>query len=213
MIGVQISTYNRPEVLEYSISQFDKYRRDEMMIVIDDNSDCGDQNKAICDKYNVSYLYNETRRGIPRTKERGFASMLHCDYQFWFDDDCFPIDDWQEALTDATDWSHILYLKEWAHIKPIEVIEEFTVYSGATACFMSFREEMYEYIHGFHSDKLIYGGWHYELSQNLAKYGLGEYVSLTNIGCYLWSMDMDGVPKDFKGEFKSSLPLKERIKK
>lgn len=218
MIGISISTHNRPAVLEYSLEQFDKFRRDETMIVIDDHSDCAKENKAICKKYNVAYLYNEIRRGIPRTKERGFRRLLTCDYQFWFDDDFFPIADWQDILIEATDVSHLLYLKEWAHIKIKEcirsaVLPSFDIFTGATACFMSFRKEMYKDIHGFQANRLLYGDWHWHLSMKLSKYGLGEYVSLTNIGDYFHSFDIDGIPPDFVGSFESSLTKEERVKK
>jgi len=205
---ISYTTRNRPRVLEYSLKQTREVY-DGFIVVIDDNSDTKEANESICKKYDCTWLYNDRRRGIPGSKERGFRSLLSFERQFWFDDDCFPRPGWMERFIDAQEFQeHLLYLKEWAHIKEIGRDCGIVEYSGATACFMSFTKEIYDKVKGFHVGHPLYGGWHHTLSLKL-----GGYYSIENAGDYLYSFDIDRPPKDFDHHFCSSLPFEERHKK
>ena len=83
---IAFTTRNRPHVLEYSLKKT-RQVYDGQIIVVDDNSDTREPNQFACNKYDAAHLYNETRLGIPRSKERGFRSLLDCSHQYWFDDD------------------------------------------------------------------------------------------------------------------------------
>ena len=132
---ISFTTRNRPKVLEYSLRKTREVY-DGFIIVIDDSSDTKGYNKEICKRYDAAYEYNEKRRGIPRSKEVGFRSLLTFDRQFWFDDDCYPKAGWLEKFTEAMEIQpHLLHLKEWAHIYPMDDYGDGIIeYSGATAC-------------------------------------------------------------------------------
>ena len=204
------TTRNRPAVLEYSLKKTREHYDGEIL-VIDDNSDTKTYNQNICKNYDARLLYNETRLGIPRSKNRGFNELLSYDRQFWFDDDAFPKAGWLERITEAQQYEpHLLYLKEWAHIcREEDLGHGLARFSGATACFMSFTKEIYKDVHGFAEGYGIYGGWHHNLTLKLA----GRYVSLTDASDYIYSFDLDKCPEDFKSNFNSSLPQEERVKK
>jgi len=209
-VGVCITTRNRPTVLSYTLNMF-RACYDGLIIVVDDNSDTKDANRDICKHFEAIRLYNETRRGIPRSKERGFRSLLYCAYQYWFDDDCYPKHGWIDRLKEGQKHqSHLLHLKEWAHIQPKKVYEDkgLISYTGATACMMAFDHTIYDKIYGFQNGYGIYGQWHWRLSMKLAQ--LDSYVALDDSGDYFHSFDVDGVPEDFKYHFQSSLPFEER---
>ena len=211
---IAYSTRNRPKVLEYSLSKTREVY-DGFIIVVDDNSETREANEAICKKYDCAYLYNEKRIGIPRTKERGFRSLLSFDYQYWLDDDCFLKPGWMEKVQEAQEYyPHLLHLREWAHIKeipfllngePVKIgrVRQFT---GATAPFMAFTKDLYPKMKGFQAGFGIYGEWHAALSLKLAS----GYFALKDSPKYIHSFDIDGIPEDFDYHFQSSLPMEER---
>ena len=204
---ISITTRNRPRVLEYTLKRTREAWSD-MIIVIDDASDCAPLNEEIAKKYDCAYILNNTRWGIPRSKERGFRSLLSFNRQLWLDDDCFPLPGFWERLRRAEEeHPHLLHLKEWTHIKQEEDLGEVVRYSGATACAMYFHRDVYPLIHGFQAGFGYYGGWHHTLSEKVA----GGYFALKDSPFH--SFDIDGVPRDFDSHFCSSLPQHERIKK
>ncbi len=207
-VGISVTTRNRPRVLEYTLAKTREVF-DGQIICIDDNSDTKAHNESICKKYDCLHLFNDTRYGIPRSKERGFRSLLTFDQQIWLDDDCYLKEGAIERLTEAMEMQpHLLYLRDWAHVKEIDRNCGIVEYSGATACLMTFTKEIYDKVKGFHVGHPIYGGWHHTLSLKL-----GGYYSIENAQDYIHSFDIDKPPKDFNYSFGSSLPQHERIKK
>jgi len=206
---ITFTTRNRPKVLEYSLSKTREVYDGEIL-VIDDNSETRRLNESICAKYDTKLLYNERRLGIPRSKDRGFNELLSYDFQYWFDDDCYPKAGWLEKIQASQQIQpHLLYLKEWAHICKYQDFGNGVIqFTGASVCFMAFSKEIYPLVHGFADAWGFYGGWHHTLSLKL-----GGYYSIENASDYLYSFDLDGTPQDFGANFGSSLPPHERIKK
>ncbi len=205
---ISFTTRNRPHVLEYSLKKTREHY-DGTIVVIDDNSDTIEANQFVCDKYNADHIYNHARRGIPGSKARAFRILGSFDYQYWFDDDCYPKPGWLEKIQEAQEIQpHLLYLKDWAHVKEIGRDCGIVEYSGATACFMSFTREIYPKVKGFYVGHGLYGGWHHQLSLKL-----GGYYSIENVSDYLYSFDIDHAPADYNYSFGSSLPQHERIKR
>jgi len=213
MIGISYITRNRYHVLKYSLERL-AVPKDSTVVIIDDHSVDWKRNKALVRGLGFIYLRNEIRRGIPFSKERGFRCLQHCTHQFWFDDDCYPkVVGWEEPFIGAMQFQgHLLHLKPWAHVSPLQTYPQgITQYSGATACFMTFRKDMYKDIPGIGANPKMYGNrWHPDLSEKMAKYGVGEFVALTRSADYLHSFDIDGVPSDFDYSFMSSVDPKER---
>lgn len=207
-VGISVTTYNRPFVLDFSLQKIRENTPDAYIVVVDDHSDTHNLNRKICKNHGANYLFNTTRRGIPRSKERAFRRLLFCDCQFWFDDDCFPRrPEWSEMFIHAlNDMPHLLYLKEWHHIHRIEENGIIDRYTGATACFMGFDKSLYNEMRGFSQGYGKYGHWHHELSLSL----VGGYYTIIDAEDYLFSFDLDGIPKGFNRHFQSSMPVSER---
>jgi glycosyltransferase involved in cell wall biosynthesis len=215
MIGIAITTRNRYQVLAYTLAKFNEFKTDDMkIVVVDDASEDWQHNMDLVEGYGFTYISTPERRGIPYCKEMGFQRLKGCDYQFWFDDDCFPrVKGWEQPFIDAMELQgHLLYLKEWAHIKIKRDLGELIEYTAATGCFMTFSADMYGDIKDLGTQ--LYGGrWHPNLSDKMQKYGIGRYVSIKDAGKYLHSFDMDSEPKDFPYSFNSSVEQSARGKK
>lgn len=213
---ISFTTRNRPNVLEYSLRKTREIY-DGFIIVIDDNSD-GNFTEEICKKYEADLIYNETRLGIPASKNIGFQAMIEFDRQFWFDDDCYPKAGFFERMNEAMQFQgHLLHLKEWSFIQekkeyvnglfkklPGDLIS----YTGGTACFMSFRKDQYHLINGFHEGFLNYGHWHQRLTERLKELDL--FVAVKDSNKYIHSFDLDGLPENFKYAFQSCMSQEER---
>ena len=216
MNGIIITTRNRSHVLEYSLKRFAEFCKYDQIIVVDDGSDHWKRNRELCLQYGVVYIRNVKRKGIPYSKEKGFKCALNCDYQFWFDDDCFPkAHGWQDAFIKAMEiQGHLLYLKEWAHIRKVRHVEpNIIVYSGAAACLMTFRKDMYQDVFGICANPKMYGNrWHPDLSEKLQVYGVAPFCSIEGAEYLLHSFDLDRPPVDFDYSFQSSVDPNERLK-
>ncbi|KKL83080.1 hypothetical protein LCGC14_1978380, partial [marine sediment metagenome] len=140
MVGISITTRNRPDVLRYTLAKFEEFwDENQGIIVIDDNSECWEENKEIVKGHEFYYVYSKERIGIPQSKNVGFQCLKDYDHQFWFDDDCFPkCAKWYEPFIEAMEYQgHLLYLRDWAHIHPVLHFRNVVEYTGATACLMT----------------------------------------------------------------------------
>ena len=224
MIGIAITTRNRPEVLRYTLAKFAQFHDDnQLIVVIDDDSECWEENAEIVNEHGFCYtlaytaspidlLYNTKRCGIPRSKNVGFQYLKNYDHQFWFDDDCFPkCAKWYEPFIEAMEYQgHLLYLRNWAHIHPVLHFRNVVEYTGATACLMTFRKDMYDDIEGFHEGFSMYGRWHPALTNKMYLYNMVRYGTLFQVEKYIYAFDIDGKPKDFEHEFGSCMSEAER---
>ena len=217
MVGISITTRNRPEVLRYTLAKFRQfYDINHSIIVIDDNSECHEENEEIVRQQCWKYIYNEKRLGIPGSKNVGFQYLKDAEYahQIWFDDDCFPkCEKWYEPFIEAMEYQgHLLYLRNWAHIHPVLHFRNVVEYTGATACLMTFRKDMYDDVEGFWEGFSMYGKWHPALTQKMSKHNAVKYGTLFEVEKYIYAFDIDGKPKDFEHEFGSCMSEEERQK-
>lgn len=221
MIGISITTRNRPEVFNYTLNQLTQNLPPDSKVIIVDDSD-----KEYFERYQKivrhnktisEYILNEERTGIPHSKNKAFQKLKDCECQFWFDDDCFPKHpQWANYVINCgkeDDIPHYLYLKTWYHLKKKEDYKMHSaIYQGATACFMYFNKKLYDVMEGFHEGYLLYGHWHGNLSIKIHKAGHtpGRFVTLRQLDKYIHAFDIDGKPKGYKHGFSSSLSLDER---
>lgn len=211
--GIAVTTYNRPHVLDYTLGKM-REAFDGYIVVIDDCSDTQSVNSAICTNYDAKWICNNYRLGIPRSKYEGFMNLLMFERQFWFDDDCYPLPGWLDRFKEAMEFQgHLLYLKDWAHIQTKQIFPNGLIsYTNPTACFMSFRKDMYTSVGKFYEGFPKYGHWHNVLSHNMSRFGVDEYVSIEDASKYLYSFDLDHPPKDFNYSFQSSMSHDDRRK-
>jgi hypothetical protein len=170
------------------------------IIVIDDNSWCGLLNKEICIEHDASHIYNIKRLGVPKSKMRGFRRLQKHDFQFWFDDDCFPLSGWMDAFMDGLKKRpHLNYIHS-GYKRAIGVDEGLVEFSGTPGCFMAFSKEAYPLMDGFDQGFALWGHWHGYLSRRF-----GGYYSIPDAANYIYSCDVDGWPDDYDGPRESSM--------
>lgn len=223
--GIIITTFNRPNVLRFTVEKFKQLSGDgTSFLVVDDCSSMEHRrsNFQIAKSARFNYVLNPTRMGIANSKNVGLNVMRHCDYQFWFDDDCFPINrGWEEKFTTVMDagQGHCLYLKNWAHVKLKQTIQlsncKMEEYNSATGCLMTFKREMYDDVAGFNDNTDIYAGtdaedWHPKLSGKMKtlNWSMVPYGTIEDASKYINAFDIDHPnPRGFVGAFHSTLSL------
>lgn len=178
--AVGITTYNRPDVLELTLSQFDKFGGD--IIVIDDHSDKKPSKRCI---------RNTERLGIAKSKNKCINLLKDYDRIFLFDDDCFPIKDkWWEIYGDGHHYVHADFPPHYV----AKYVGNDAWWTGAMGCSMMIDQEVIKKTGGMDERFLVYGFEHVEYTQRIFKLGLTPYPYITpkNLGDYIWSLDSRG---------------------
>lgn len=91
MIGVAISTQNRRDVLNQSLTYWRTYLpKNAVLVIVDDASD---EPVPRIDDRRVRVIRNGYRRGVAMTKNRGIAALMDAgvDHLFLADDDVWPL--------------------------------------------------------------------------------------------------------------------------
>lgn len=218
-LGIGVTTYNRPDVLELFKKQLQKHKPDYDFISyeisdLDGKFNLLEYNKS---KNITTYTYgidNPNRIGISARKNQCLKALKDCDYIVLFDEDCFPIKDgWVDYLIECSKASgekHFLYLKETSHIKKIKQGEAVSYYNNCGGCMMFMTKEVVEKVGGYNKDYGLYGFEHAGYSIRIHNAGLTSmrYPSPSKIGEYIYSLDYDNYI-DWGIEHKPSLTLNE----
>ena len=189
MVGIGITTRNRPDVLEFVIGQFNKYYSDELkFVVIDDNSDDPDLNRRWAEQLG-EYYYNENRLGIAKSKNE-CIKQLDTEHILLFDDDCFPIKPrWWDPWINAD--HHMVYA-----LRPLigrkELKEKTIWWKGCLGCCLYFSRHAIDTLGGFDPRFKIAGFEHAEITSRARRAGLipHPYISPRDTG--IWSFDASG---------------------
>jgi len=200
--AIGITTYNRPKVLEFALSQFSKFGGD--IVVIDDCSNV---------KYpDLKCIHrNPVRLGIANSKNKCLALLKGYKRIFLFDDDCFPIQaNWWKPFIDGGE-HHYTY---GCH-PPIEIekhIDGKTWWKDVLGCFMMVDQVVLRKVGGMDNKFGYWGYEHAEYSQRIFYAGLTPYPYITpsDIKKYIYSLDMFGSYGDFEWDHGSSVPKAEK---
>lgn len=114
MIGVSVSTLNRREIAQETITQWVKrLPNNTPLVIVDDGSD-----EPFPLTPGAVLVRHEKTRGVAAAKNTGIATLmdLGCDHIFLSDDDCYPIvDDWWQPYVNSPE-KHLMY--NWPHPRP-----------------------------------------------------------------------------------------------
>jgi glycosyltransferase involved in cell wall biosynthesis len=183
--GVGITTYNRPEVLKFTMRQFMKTVAIDdhfPFIIVDDHSD------EPC-PFN-GCIRNEQRMGIAKSKNKCLSLLNHCDYIFLFDDDCFPIKpNWWKPFIEGGEHHYALSCEP--HFNKIGSDEKHTWWDDAMGCFIMVDQAVLKTVGGFDSAYGLYGYEHCEYTQRIHEAGLTtqKYIQPKEALENIWSMD------------------------
>lgn len=191
--AVGITTFNRPKLLEFTLSQFDKYGGD--IIVIDDHSKGGCSSRCI---------RNKERLGIAKNKNKCLSLLKDYKKIFLFDDDCFPIQpEWWKIYDGEHHYAHSAYPPHFVK----KYVGKNAFWSGALGCAMMVDQEALQTVGGFNEKFGIYGFEHVEYTMRIYRNGLIPYPWITpkNVQDYIWTFDALGSYDGFKWTPKSSI--------
>jgi GT2 family glycosyltransferase len=199
-VGIAISTFNRPDILDLSLYFFKKYTNlNNRIIVYDDGSFNNELNKNICDKYGVEYFYHQNR-GIAKTKNKCIEKIDDCDHLFLFDDDVFPIkQNWENIYIDLnknTNNHHFLLMYDNSNHSYIgegkKIENNLSIYQACGGVLFYITKEVLKVCGGYLKDFSFYGHEHTEFSYRINKAGLtpsGYFLSPTNAKEYFYILD------------------------
>lgn len=205
MIGIGITTKDRPDILEITLEGISRYLPKDYKIVISDDSQ-NDLNKEAnlnaCSRHlkTFNYLDNSSNRGVARNKNNCITALSGCDYLFLFDDDCFPIkDNWAEYIINChleSGVHHFNLLDNTLH----RITSE-TQYNGFTiqehhmvgGVFMFLTKEVISRVGAFNKDYDVYGFEHasytYRIFKSGLHNGLGINLTIGDLQDYIFSFD------------------------
>ncbi len=230
MIGISISTRNRPNVLYICLKHLFAFSKSAFKVyVIDDNSDDGGEAnreaiKNLRDKgMLVNYHYNNERLGIAKTKNVGISKLAGCDFYFLMDDDVLVLrGNWWKGCIRAylkTKNHHFQYIVDGSlngHMKKKESKDGVDIFKSGSGCMLFFTKQAIEKSGGFNNNYGIYGHEHNGTSIKIHNKGLtpyGIYLVPSDAKKHFHSIDMQGVPVQYKeiiSKFESSMTQQDR---
>ena len=223
MIGVGITTRNRPDILDYTLSWFTKFEdRYQDIVVYDDDSDI-DSYELLGDKYGDKIQWLESageRLGIAKSKNMLIKGFLDTGWDYdgfiLFDDDSFPTQEgWYEHFLKARknhNQHHMIFAKEPNIV--LESRREYAdVWCGCLGVCIWLTPYAIQRVGGWDPRFKRYGFEHFDLTNRcyLAKLSpLGLYVSPKDISKYIWCFDTNGDHEGFKWPHKGCMSKEER---
>jgi GT2 family glycosyltransferase len=208
MVGIGITTRNRPDVLEFVIGQFNKYYSDELkFVVVDDNSDEPDLNRRWAEQLG-EYQFNEERLGIAKSKNECIKLLNDVDHILLFDDDCFPIKkNWWVPWTEGAE--HMVYA-----LRPLigrkALVDNTIWWNGCLGCCLYFSRHAIDVLGGFDKRFKIAGFEHVEITGRAKRAGLIPHPYITPRDTGVWSFDASGDFDNFVWQHKASMTHEEK---
>lgn len=202
--AVAITTYNRPDVLEFTLSQFKKFGGGDLLIV----NDCS----SVPYPKLANCFTSKERLGIAKSKNK-CLSILDKDYEriFLFDDDCFPIKkNWWQPYIDGG-MHHYCYGCEPKNTV-LKHVDNISVWNDTYGCCLMVDQEVLRTVGGMDNRFGLWGYEHAEYTHRIFNAGLTPYQYITprDVAKYIWSFDMLGSYGGFEWKYKSSIPKQEQ---
>lgn len=222
-IGIGITTRNRPECLEACLRHFKEFGYGDKIVVIDDNSDVAEVNKAVVASFDmpIIYKYSTKRLGISGAKNACLWELCDADDVFLFDDDTWPAQlGWAESwilINRANSISHSIYSVNCktddgknqairAHVEKIATIGsgniEMFAFNNCFGVMLYFHRDCLNAIGGYDmSAQNVYGFEHAQMSIRAAKAGFTQghkYISPSVSSELIYSID---IAYNWLGEF------------
>lgn len=202
MIGIAISSYNRPEALKKCLEHHKKYLPNgARLIVVDDASDADI-------KSDYRFPHNA---GIASAKNKCIELLEGCDHYLLFDDDCWPItDDWHLPYINSGIKHLSFTFPSLSNGRPngrrlMWSRNGISNYTKPCGCMLYFTREVVERIGGFDPDYIQWGFEHIDFSIRAynARLTPQKYLDVTDSLKLFHSMDRDGdskasVPSEIK---------------
>ena len=208
MLGIGITTRNRPNVLAWALKHFKEFPSSTSfsLVVVDDCSAVEHQvkNETVVNDYAFKYILNLERKGIAGSKNVCLRALAECERVFLFDDDCFP----QHAFWDLPfvrleyihnigHSSYIVHLADEKHQQQLLAQKkDFDVYGNGQGMCLYFTRACLSKIGEYDESFGIYGYEHSDMSLRAKAAGFcggeaGPYLCPSEAKKFLYSLDLD----------------------
>ena len=167
-VGIGVTTYKRPEMLEKCLASIEKYTKGgyKLHVAIDTDRD---------------------RKGVAYRKNECLRALKDCHHVFLFDDDCYPIKEGWEDLFINSGQEHLLFLNNGLH-NLYGKLNSMHIYENCGGVFMYINKAAIERVGAFNEDFKTWGFEHAEYSiRILGEHGI--YPMLVGTEQYLYSED------------------------
>jgi len=208
MIGIGITTRNRPIVLELAMEHWIAWPPpNHKIVVIDDNSmpDNAAKNTAICmePRLNIRYHYSDRQLGIAGAKNACLWELQDCGHTFLFDDDAFPGEPHWWYFWIHAGVPHLTFAMDVAktarganRIGHVTETDErgpgWQGYTGCLGCCLYFSRRAKEILGNYNPRFGVYGFEHCQITQRAHNAGLSPALYTAPVGAIdsIYTLDM-----------------------
>lgn len=205
MIGIGITTRNRPHVLALTLERFKYHTKPENVkfVIVDDNSRSSSEEMVaeIMRGYNVTHIYFKTHGGVSFAKNACLRELKECNHVFLFDDDIFPIhENWipfyLQVHVDSQN-NCLIHSRPMALQMARVMHETDLIYSlnTGTGCLLSLTPAVLRDVGAFNRNYSFYGNEHLGYCFRVVHAKLnkdGAFVTPKKTANYIHSLDVDG---------------------
>jgi glycosyltransferase involved in cell wall biosynthesis len=181
MIGIGITTYNRPDLALLCIANIKKHTTEpyELHIAVDTEFD---------------------RQGVAKRKNECFRALKDCDYIILFDDDCYPIKKgWEQSLitqSQKTNTHHFCFNKEpFYQKKGMSFINgvELESFGASGGVMLFYTKQVLKKVGAFYEGYDTYGFEHIGHSIRIFRSGLSAdlFCCPSDLKEYIYSHDYE----------------------
>lgn len=169
-IGIGITSYNRREVFENTLSEIKKFApKNSKIVIIDDGSDI---------PLEVADYRFEVNQGSPVAKNKCFELLDDCDHIFLFDDDIYPTKkNWYKPYVNSPE-PHLNYTFKYS----FDIWEKHKIHENPNGCMMYFDRKVLDVVGGFDTNFYKYGYWHGNMSCRIYNAGLTSFPFMDVVG-------------------------------
>ena len=181
MIGIGITTYNRPEMLLQCCENIERFTNSPYKLHIAVDSDLD-------------------RQGVAKRKNECFKNLLDCDFIFLFDDDCYPTKSGWETYcieqSKKTNSHHFCYNKEpFYQLQGRSFINgtELEIYANSGGVMLFYTKEILKKVGAFYEGYDTYGFEHIGHSIRIFRSGLSAdlFCCPTDLKDYIYANDYE----------------------
>jgi len=212
VIGIGITTRNRPDVLAWSLRHHEAFMpAGAELVIVDDASDT---------PYTDPRAWHSPQRlGVARAKNECLLRLARCEHVFLFDDDAYPV---------RCGWAEYYMQQGFAHVSHSPANATFgmcvlrrhegcNAMSWALGVMYYFTRACLDVVGGYDARMGLWGDEHVQLSRRIHAAGLtpAPFLSPVDTGAYVHALDLQPGPSPlgwFGGVFESCMTVDEKIR-
>lgn len=207
MIGIGITTRNRPDVLDWALRHHAAFMpADARLVIVDDASDAP--------RNDVRLWHSPRRMGVARAKNECLLRLSECEHVFLFDDDAFPIRHGWADFYIGFGLAHLTHTIGQPHSGIVHDCYK-SHHPHGVMCY--FTRAALDAVGGYDVRFGLWGDEHVQLSRRIHAAGLTPwpFLSPTSTGAYVHAMDLQPEPTPlgwFAGDFAATMSTDEKMR-